>query len=180
VKTILLFLAGASAGVLVCTLVDARPQLVAGPFRPHPRPVPPPPAPPLPAPTPLNDDDSRLLGRLRPHLLQMAEERAQARVAAELTAAAQSLDGVKVTADGDVDEPAAAAGSVIAAFFASAVVALVKRVAVAIVSALILTCLVALFVKWWGVIIPAFTFLVSLVAVPAGWTAAKSAAPKKE
>ncbi len=139
----------------------AEPPLAQGPFRPRPRP-PEPPAPPL------SDDDAKLFGRLLPNIRSIVQERAQAEVATELQNAADALDHAQggLVVEG---QSQGALGSILAA----AIVGFIKRWTTVIVMSVVGAAILGLLAKYWWIVLPCFTALVSAIAGPAGWAGAK-------
>lgn len=178
------FLAGAALTRAITEL--SRPTaIVEGPFKPRPPRPDPQPKPPAPAPAPLDDGDTRLLARLRPHFVEIARKHAAVEVQQELMQAAQALENPP-TGEVDFDMIRAASGDepmvqgAIGVMFAGAIVGVVKKLIVVVVTSLLVAALTALVVKFWFIIAPAFVFLVSLVAWPAGYAAGKLTGPKEK
>lgn len=141
---------------------------VAGPFRPRP-PKPPTPPAPTPEPQPKDDQERVLFERIRVWVEARAEARAEAKVAELMDEVGANLDAFSFD---QVDLPQGALGAILAAKIAQ----LVKKVVSFLILAAVSTALIALLTKYWMWVFPAFTFAVSLIAWPAGYTAGKSSA----
>lgn len=147
---------------------DHEHDAVAGPFRPRPRPTPPEPPAPTP-PQPENDVERKLFPRLEAWLDARAlriEARAETKAIQQVEAAfnevTQTMDAAVQGADPQLIQ--GAFGGV----FVAKLLAFVKNAVMFVVSAVVLTVIGALVVKYWFIVGPAALFL--FVGLPA-WSA---------
>ena len=157
-------------------------KVVGGPLDilPHPFRPPRPPKPgPEPAPAPLDDNDSKLFARLRGHVERVSDDRATRRLEAFSAELADRLDTMREDGTlvvGDDQTPVQFIGT---SFLAGAIFAVVKKVVIWIVKAILVAAIIGLFWSYWPVIVSVFVGAVTLVAAPAGWAAGKLTAKKE-
>jgi hypothetical protein len=144
-----------------CPICGGSGELVKETLQGRRRPRPPKPPGPTPEPpVPLDDSDTRLLGRLRPHFLGIARREIQA----EMKAAAEEFGNFDPLQD-DLPELAAGDGELpqgfIGTFFAGTVWTAIKKWVPKLVAALVTAAIIALIVKYWVLVSAAAVGLVA-------------------
>lgn len=136
------------------------------PFRPDP-------------PAPLSDNDERLFERLVPRFRQVIAQKVAEDLEAQLAVAIEEIRKNPDTVVGfdealDIyDAQGDQVRSGVGLLLGSAITGFIVKAIKAIVMSVVAAAIIALAVKFWPILVPAFMIVVSIIAWPAGWAAGK-------